>query len=146
MSQKFCSINQNENKKQKLSRTAFKWDRTPNSTSNTLTEICIWWASHMLQKTWDGDSERQAARQGEWDKEGPQQKVSTAKGATAEQVKRKTIANYGSSDSGPFACLPLLSTPGNTLSQHKNRKQKKNPKGRAGKNYEENHFCAHKFQ
>lgn len=73
----------------------------------------------MLQKTWKRDSksvsERERGRE-----ENTGQKVSTAKGATDEQVKRKTIANYGSSPVHRY-CQPP--TTGDTLSQHKNGKQ-----------------------
>lgn len=82
----------------------------------------------MLQKTWERDSqsvsERESARE-----ENTGQKVSAAKGATDEQVKRKTIANYGSSPVYRY-CQPP--TTGDTLSQHKNRKQnteQKKPEG-----------------
>lgn len=64
---------------------------------------------------------RECVRERERGREGnTEQKVSTAKGATDEQVKRKTIANYGSSPVYRY-CQPL--TTGDTLSQHKNGKQ-----------------------
>lgn len=126
MSQNFCSINQNENKNKNF--------LAPHSNeAEPQTQPQTRWQRSAFDGPRTCCKKPGTDRQGEWDKEGRQQKVSTAKGATDEQVKRKTIANYGSSHSSPFACLPLLSTPGNTLSQHKNRKQKKTQRDEPGK-------------
>lgn len=97
---KVCSINQNQNKnKTKTFSHRIQMRQNPKlNLRHADRDLHLMGLAHVAKNRGrEAESDKQTGRAG------PQQKVSTAKGATDEQVKRKTIANYGSSQQ--FVCL-----------------------------------------